>query len=109
VVALALVLGSAGCAGIGLALAGRLRAEVNLGAANGLYIVLLLVSGIVVPLTSMPGAIGRVVVGLPSGAMAEALHRVLGSGVAPTVTDWVALAAWAVAAPLLAARTFRLD
>ena len=109
VVALALVLGSAGCAGIGLALAGRLRAEVNLGAANGLYIVLLLVSGIVVPLTSLPRALGRVVVGLPSGAMAEALHRVLGSGAVPTATDWVALAAWAVAAPLLAARTFRLD
>lgn len=108
-VALALVLGSAGCGGIGLALAGWLRAEVNLGAANGLYIVLLLVSGIVVPLRSLPGAVGRVVVGLPSGAMAEALHRLLGRGAAPTTTDWVALAAWAVLSPLLAARTFRLD
>jgi len=36
-VAALLVLGSAGCAGIGLALAGRLRAEVNLAASNGLY------------------------------------------------------------------------
>ncbi len=109
VVAAALILGSAGCAGIGLALAGRLRAEVNLGAVNGLYVVLLLVSGIVVPLTSLPGVLARVVVGLPAGAMAEALHRVLGTGAAPTLTDWVALAAWAVVAPLLAARTFNLD
>jgi ABC-2 type transport system permease protein len=59
-VALALLLGSAGCAGIGLALAGRLRAEVNLAASNGLYLVLLLLSGIVVPLTSLPSAIRRV-------------------------------------------------
>ncbi|HUY16188.1 MAG TPA: ABC transporter permease [Acidimicrobiales bacterium] len=108
-VTLALVLGSAGSAGIGLALAGRLRAEVNLAASNGLYLVLLLLSGIVVPLTSMPSIVRRVVIALPSGAMAEALHRVLGHGGAPTVADWLSLALWAVAAPLLAARTFRFD
>jgi len=108
-VVLALVLGSAGSAGIGLALAGRLRAEVNLAASNGLYLILLLLSGIVVPLTSMPLVVRRVVIALPSGAMAEALHRVLGHGSVPTVADWVSLAIWAVAAPLLAARTFRFD
>ncbi len=108
-VVLALLLGSAGCAGIGLALAGRLRAEVNLGATNGLYLVLLLLSGIVVPLTSLPSALQKIVIAVPSGAMAEALHRVLGHGRAPTVADWVSLGVWAVLAPLLAARTFRFD
>jgi ABC-2 type transport system permease protein len=108
-VAGALVLGSAGCAGIGLALAGRLRAEVNLAASNGLYLVLLLLSGIVVPLTSMPLFVQKIMIALPSGAMAEALHRVLGQSGMPTVADWVSLAAWAVLAPLLAARTFRFD
>lgn len=104
-----LLLGSAGCAGIGLALAGRLRAEVNLAASNGLYLVLLLLSGIVVPTTSLPTFIQRVVVALPSGAMADGLHRVLGQGRAPTGTDWLALALWAIIAPLVAARTFRFD
>ena len=104
-----LLLGSAGCAGIGLALAGRLRAEVNLAASNGLYLVLLLFSGIVVPVTSLPSFIQRIVVALPSGAMAEGLHRVLGLGLAPTGADWLSLAAWALCAPLLAARTFRFD
>ncbi len=104
-----LVLGSAGCAGIGLALAGRLRAEVNLAASNGLYLVLLLLSGIVVPLTSLPRLIGRVAVALPPGAMAEGLHRVLGQGLAPTIADWIVLALWALTAPLVAARTFRFD
>ena len=108
-VAPVLVLGSAGCAGIGLALAGRLRAEVNLAASNGLYLILLLLSGIVVPLTSLPSFIQRVVIALPSGAMAEGLHRVLGQGIAPTVADWTTLVLWASAAPLVAARTFRFD
>lgn len=108
-VALVLLLGSAGCAGIGLALAGRLRADVNLAVTNGLYLVLLLLSGIVVPLTSMPLVLRRMVIALPSGSMAEALHRVLGHGGTPTGADWLSLALWAVAAPLLAARTFRFD
>ena len=105
----ALVLGSAGLAGIGLTLAGWLRAEVNLAVTNGLYLVLLLLSGIVVPLTSLPSLVRRIVICLPSGAMAEALHRVLGQGVRPSSADWLSLALWAVAAPLLAARTFRVD
>jgi ABC-2 type transport system permease protein len=108
-VAALLVLGSAGCAGIGLALAGRLRAEVNLAASNGLYLVLLLLSGIVVPLSSLPSAIRRVAVALPPGAMAEGLHRVLGQGQMPTGADWLVLAIWALVAPLVAARTFRFD
>lgn len=104
-----LILGSAGCAGIGLLLAGRLRAEVNLAASNGLYLILLLLSGIVVPVTSLPGFIQKIVVGLPSGAMADGLHRVLGQGIHPSRADWLSLVIWAVLAPLLAARTFRFD
>ncbi|MHB1209980.1 MAG: ABC transporter permease [Acidimicrobiales bacterium] len=104
-----LILGSAGCAGIGLLLAGRLRAEVNLAASNGLYLVLLLLSGIVVPVTSLPGFIQKIVVGLPSGALADGLHRVLGQGIHPSGADWLSLVIWAVLAPLLAARTFRFD
>lgn len=104
-----LVLGSGGCAGIGLLLAGRLRAEVNLAASNGLYLVLLLLSGIVVPVSSLPAFVQRIVVGVPSGALAEGLHRVLGQGVGPSMSDWLSLAVWAVLAPLFAARTFRFD
>jgi ABC-2 type transport system permease protein len=105
----ALLLGSIGFAGIGLALAGSLRAEVNLAASNGLYLVLLLLSGIVVPLTSLPTVIRQIVIALPSGALAQALHRVLGHSLSPTRADWIALGAWALVAPLLAARTFRFD
>lgn len=108
-VAAALLLGSAGCAGIGLLLAGRLRAEVNLAAANGLYLILLLMSGIVVPLASLPSVIGHVALYLPSGAMADALHQILGHAASASATDWWSLGGWALVAPLLAARTFRFD
>ncbi len=108
-VAAALLLGSAGCAGIGLVLAGSLKAEVNLAAANGLYIILLLTSGIVVPLSSMPSAVRHVALYLPSGAMADALHQILGHAARASTTDWWSLGVWAIMAPLLAARTFRFD
>ena len=104
-----MILGSGGFAGIGLLLAGRLKAEVNLAASNGLYLILLLVSGIVVPIDSMPQIIQHIVVATPSGALAEGLHRVLGLGLQPTIGDWISVALWALLAPLLAMRTFRFD
>ncbi len=103
------VLATAGFAGVGLALAGRLRAEFNLAAANGLYLVLLLLSGFVISVNSFPSFIRYGVVVLPSGAFADALHRVLGHGTSPSGADWISLAIWALAAPALAARTFRYD
>ena len=102
-----LVLATVGFAGIGLALAGRLRAEINLAAANGLYLVLLLLSGFIIPVTSFPTLLRHVVAVTPSGALAEALHRVLAKGHAIGATPLLCLAVWAVLAPLLAARTFR--
>ncbi len=104
-----MVLASGGFAGIGLLLAGRLKAEVNLAASNGLYLILLLVSGIVVPISSMPQALQSIVVATPSGALAEGLHRVLGLGLGPTIGDWISVGLWALLAPLLAMRTFRFD
>ncbi len=58
---MAVVLGTAAFAGVGLCMAGRLKALVTLAAANGLYLVLLLLSGMVIPLDELPDAarIGR--------------------------------------------------
>ena len=46
---------TAAFAGVGLLMAGTLRAEMTLAAANGLYLLLLLTSGMVVPLVEAPG------------------------------------------------------
>ena len=105
----AVVLGTVSCAGIGLCLAGSLKALVTLAAANGLYLVLLLLSGMVIPLDELPGALRAVARALPSGALAEAVRGTLTAGVDVPGRAWCVLAAWAVAAPLAATRLFRWE
>lgn len=99
------VLATAAFGGIGLTLAGRLKGEVNLAASNGLYLVLLLVSGMVVPASTL-GEVGHLARWLPSGALAEGLHACCTFGRPVSTTTWLILAAWAVAAPTLATFTF---
>jgi ABC-2 type transport system permease protein len=105
----AVVLGTLAFAGIGLSLAGTLRGELNLAVQNGLYLVLLLLGGMVIPFTKLPTGIRAVAYALPSGALADVLREALAhDGVHPG-TSWAVLAAWAVAAPCVAALTFRWD
>ena len=95
--------------GIGLTLAGRLRAEANLAAANGLYLVLLLTSGMVVPLDRLPGPVAAVARQLPAAALTTALRDTLEHGRLPRAAEWLVLCAWAIGAATLAALTFRFD
>lgn len=105
----ALLVATVSFAGIGLILAGTLRAEVNLAASNGLYLVLLLVSGFVLPAARLPHVLQNVLVFTPSGALADGLHRSLGAGQWFGTANLVSLVLWAVVAPLVAAATFRFD
>ncbi|MGE3619046.1 MAG: ABC transporter permease [Acidimicrobiia bacterium] len=105
----AVVLGTAACAGLALVLAGRLGALVTLAAANGLYLVLLLLSGMVIPLDELPAGMRGVARALPSGALAEAVRGSLQTGAEVPASAWWVLAAWAVAAPVAAARLFRWE
>ncbi len=100
------VLGTAAFAGLGLVLAGRLRAELNLAASNGLYLVLLMLSGMMFSLDELPGPLRAVARALPSGALTEVLRGTLSSAATPG-RAWLVLSAWAIAAPLLASRLFR--
>ena len=75
----AILLGSAAFAGIGLLMAGTLRAEVNLAAANGLYLVLLLLGGMIVPLAKLPAGLADFAKLLPAAALSTALHATLGT------------------------------
>jgi ABC-2 type transport system permease protein len=95
-------------AGLGLLMAGTLRAEVTLAAANGLYLVLLLMGGMVVPLAKLPGPLRTVARALPAAALSDVLHAALGAGSVPG-RAWLVLALWAVAAPTAAALLFRWE
>jgi len=105
----AVIVGTVAFAGIGLSLAGRLRGEINLAAQNGLYLVLLLLGGMVIPFSELPGAISAVAKALPSGALTDVLRETLTSGGVRPGTSWVILLAWAVVTPVAAARLFRWE
>ncbi len=104
-----ILLGSAAFAGVGLLMAGTLRAEVNLAAANGLYLILLLLGGMIVPLAKLPSGLASFAKLLPAAALSTVLHATLGTGTPVPPESWAVLAIWAVAAPLAAALTFRWE
>jgi ABC-2 type transport system permease protein len=103
----AVIVGTAAFAGLGLLLAGRLRGEVNLAAQNGLYLVLLLLGGMIVPFDELPGVLRGVAVALPSGALADVLRETMGGGGVRPAASWITLAAWAAVMPPAAASSFR--
>ena len=103
----ALILGTLAFAGIGLLLAGTLKAEVNLAAQNGVYLLLLLFGGVVIPLDSLPAPLRTVGSLLPSGALADVLRNCLTGADLYQGLSWMVLALWALIAPLCAARWFR--
>ncbi len=105
----AVVLGTVAFSGLGLLLAGALRPELTLALANGLYLVLLLLGGMVVPLDSLPGLLRTVAEVLPAAALSDALRASVGEGAAVPNRAWVVLTAWAAATPVVAAKTFRWE
>lgn len=103
-----IVLATIGFAGLGLLLAGTLPALTTLAAANGVYLLLLLLGGMVIPLSKLPGPLQVVSQALPAGALAEVLHGALGTAGIPGHA-WLVLVTWALAAPIAAARWFRWE
>jgi ABC-2 type transport system permease protein len=106
---LLILLGTAAFSGLALLMAGTLRAEATLAAANLVYILLLGLGGVVFPLTRFPATARPVLELLPTGALSTGLRDVLQYGVAFPVGNTVTLAVWAAGAIALAARTFRWD
>lgn len=109
VVVLLLVVGTAAFSTLGLLMAGTLRAEATLAAANGVYLLLLLLGGIVFPLSQLPGAVSAVANALPAAALSDGLRSVLSGAAGFPAADLLILVAWAVVAGVLAARTFRWE
>ncbi len=105
----AVITGTIAFGGVGLFIAGRLRAEINLAAQNGLYLVLLLLGGMVIPFDELPEPLAAVAKCLPSGALADVLRDALVGGADRPGTSWLVLGAWAVVAPALTALTFRWE
>jgi ABC-2 type transport system permease protein len=104
---LAVVLGTAAFASLGLFVAGVLRAEATLAAANLVYLLLMAGGAVVIPSVAY-GAFGSIVSWLPSGALGDAMRDAL---IRDTVSwaNLLVLLVWAALGTVLTARTFRWE
>ena len=101
---LAVLLGTAAFASLGLLVAGTLRAEATLAVANLVYLLLLAGGAVVLP-ASAYGSFGDVAAWLPSGALGESMRAALLDG----QTAWRELGVllgWAAVGSVVASRTF---
>ncbi|MEO8228891.1 MAG: ABC transporter permease [Chloroflexota bacterium] len=105
----AFVLGTLAFAGLGLLLAGTLRAEATLALANGLFLALLLLGGVVLPVDRLPGLLAGLARVLPAAALSDAFRIGLGAAAGDPLGPLLLLGAWALATTVLAAQTFRWE
>lgn len=103
-----LLLGTAAFAGLGLAMAGTLRAEATLTLANALFIACLLLGGVVVPLDHLPDALASFASLLPAAALSEAFRAALG-GTGDLGRSLLVVGLWAAGALVVAVRWFRWE
>ncbi|MEV7301801.1 ABC transporter permease [Streptomyces clavifer] len=108
-VLLLLVLGTVAFSGLGLLMAGTLKAEATLAAANLVFLLLLVGGGVVVPLDRFPDAAQSVLGLLPISALSEGLRDVLQHGATMPWGSLGILAVWAVLGLGAAARFFRWE
>ena len=102
-----IALGTAAFSGLGLLLGGTLRGLTTLAAANLVWFVLLLLGGVVFPLSLFGGA-ADVLQLLPTAALSHGLRSLLVDG-SLVGRDLAALAVWAVVSLTAAAKAFRWE
>jgi len=108
-VAALLLLGTVTFSGLGLLMAGTLRAEATLAAANLVYLLLLVLGGVAFPLRDFGAGMRRVLELLPIAALTDGLRAALSTSPHVPVHDIVTLVVWAASGSLLAARLFRWE
>ena len=109
---LAIGLGTVVFAGLGLLLAGTLRAEATLALANGLFLAFLMLGGIVLPIDHLPEVLRPLAALLPATALADLLRISFASGPgagADPSGPIASLLAWGIGATVAATRTFRWE
>ncbi|MGI5279804.1 ABC transporter permease [Streptomyces rochei] len=108
-VLLLLILGTAAFSGLGLLMAGTLKAEATLAAANLVFLLLLVGGGVIVPLDKFPDAAQSVLGLLPISALSDGLRDVLQHGASMPWGDLGVLAVWGVVGIAAAGKFFRWE
>lgn len=104
-----LALGTAAFSGLGLLMAGTLRAEATLAAANLVFLLLLVGGGVIVPLDRFPEGVTAVLELLPITALSDGLRDVLQHGASVPWRELAILTGWSTLALGAAARFFRWE
>ncbi len=104
-----LALGTAAFVALGLLLAGLLRAETVLAAANLIWVLLVAGGGVVLPAAVLGGGRAEGLISLlPSAALGEAMRTASITG-SPDLPALAVLTGWAVLATVAVSRWFRWD
>jgi len=106
---LLVIVGALAFGALGFALGGALRAEATLAVANGVFLLLILAGGTVIPPSALPAPLASIVALLPSAALGDALRIILSMAPGNLPWDVALLVAWGIVGALVAARTFRWD
>ncbi len=104
-----IIMGTLAFGGLGLLVAGTLKAEVTLAAANLIWLILLFAGGIAIPLDRFGSVAENVLQYLPSAALSDGLHQVFEGGHGYPLRDVVTLTVWAAISLPAAARWFRWE
>jgi ABC-2 type transport system permease protein len=90
-------------------MAGTLKAEATLAAANLVFLLLLVAGGVIVPMDKFSSGVQSVLKLLPISALSDGLRDVLQHGAGVPWGDLGILAVWAVVGLAAAARFFRWE
>jgi ABC-2 type transport system permease protein len=101
------LLGTAAFGSLGLLVAGLLRAEATLAAANLVYLLLMAGGGVVLP-SHTYGGFGAFLAWLPSGALGDGLRAALQHG-ALRWESVLVLLVWSLVTAVLTARSFKWE
>ena len=108
IITVAGVLATSACVGAAMIIASTLKPEAVLGVANGLYVLLLLLSGLVFELDRLPSWLATASQYLPITALGEIYRSVLIDGADRVdVRSWIVVITWALITPVLANRWFK--
>jgi ABC-2 type transport system permease protein len=105
---LVMLIGTAAFVGLGMLMAGTLRAEATLAGANGLFILFLAIGGVVLPVNHLPVVIQQIAQILPAAALSDALRSAM-SPAGINGGSLLLLTAWAVVLLVAAALTFKWE
>src|SRR2546430_6046610 len=106
---LVLAIGTVTFSALGLAMAGALRAEVTLAAANGLYLLFLLLGGGILPLSHLPPTLAAIAEILPAAALTQALQATMSDHAPFPLNSLVILVIWTIVILVVAMKTFNWE